>query len=242
MKARKILAMVLTITMMLTLIPVFGLTVSAASIPSDAKTFGGHSYAVYDLTSTWKEAEAYCEGLGGHLATITSREENDYLYNLVVANGYRNAYFGLTDENKEGTWQWVTGEPVTYTNWHSNEPNGYSSENYAMFYWKWEDGTWNDGDFGKETDNGGTVFICEWDSIATSAPAGANLIAVPLKAGSSIQLEPAVKTNVKKTWSSSKPNVAKVTSSGKVTAVSKGDTVITLKYGKIAQAIIVRVK
>ena len=31
-----------------------------------------------------------------------------------------------------------------------------------MFYYKYSDGTWNDGDFGNNTVNSGTVFICEW--------------------------------------------------------------------------------
>ena len=33
----------------------------------------------------------------------------------------------------------------------------------AMFYYKYTDGTWNDGDFGRYTANSGKAFICEWD-------------------------------------------------------------------------------
>lgn len=31
-----------------------------------------------------------------------------------------------------------------------------------MFYFKYQDGTWNDGDFGGQTVNSGRVFVCEW--------------------------------------------------------------------------------
>jgi hypothetical protein len=123
-------------------------------------------YEVFsDVVASWEDAEQYCESLGGHLATISSQEENDYVYQLMRNAGYKNAYLGMTDRDVEGTWVWVNGERGSYTNWHSGEPsNGYSSENYAMFYFKFTEGTWNDGDFGGSTDRGGKAFICEWDT------------------------------------------------------------------------------
>ena len=119
-----------------------------------------------DVT-TWTDAEQYCESLGGHLATITSEEENTLVYQLMIKAGYTSAYFGLSDRETEGTWIWVTGEPASYTNWHPGEPNyENSNEDYAMYYYKFSDGTWNDGDFGGSTVNGGIAFICEWDTDA----------------------------------------------------------------------------
>lgn len=125
-----------------------------------------HYYEVFDNgISSWNAAEAYCESLGGHLATLTSEEENDHVYQLMRNAGYTSAYFGLTDQAAEGTWTWVTGESVAYTNWHSGEPNHENAnEDYGMFYYKYSDGTWNDGDFGGRTVNGGSAFICEWDT------------------------------------------------------------------------------
>ncbi len=132
--------------------------------------YEGHRYEVFDNGLDWDGAKKYCESLGGHLATISSKEENDFIYELMIDSGYTSAYFGLTDEDEEGTWVWVNGEPVEYTNWHSGEPNSENTnEDYAMFYWKYTDGTWNDGDFGGKTNSGGTAFICEWDSIDTGA-------------------------------------------------------------------------
>lgn len=51
-------------------------------IPSDAVKFNGHSYYVYNLSSvtTWEEAKEYCESKGGYLATITSKEEDEFVY------------------------------------------------------------------------------------------------------------------------------------------------------------------
>lgn len=136
------------------------------SVPSDAEAFGGHHYKIFtiDDVTTWEAAKAYCESLDGHLAIITSSEENIFLYQLMVNGGYANAYFGLTDSYDEGNWIWMDGFEPVYLNWHSGEPNSENAnEDYAMFYWKYKDGTWNDGDFGKRTNKGGTTFICEWN-------------------------------------------------------------------------------
>lgn len=134
-------------------------------IPSDAVEFNGHYYKVIQdgATTDWNAALQYCNARNGYLATITSQEENDFLYSYIKQEGYESAYFGLSDAAYEGTWTWANGEAVTYTNWHKNEPNGENSgEDYALFYYKYSDGTWNEGDFGNRTVNSGTAFICEW--------------------------------------------------------------------------------
>lgn len=140
-------------------------------IPSDAVQFNGHYYYLYDFTglapaekNTWENALAYCQGVNGYLATITSPEENEFVYNYMKKRGYESAYFGLTDNGTEGTWTWCNGEALNYTNWASGEPNGGTGENYALFYYKYSDGTWNDGDFvDRATRSGeGPAFICEW--------------------------------------------------------------------------------
>ncbi len=135
-----------------------------ADIPEDAFEFNGHKYKVYkDVCKTWEEAEEYCKNLGGHLAVISSKEENDALYSYITSNGITNAYFGFTDNQSEGNWKWVEGESG-YTNWHTSEPNNESNtEDYAMFYWKYSDGTWNDGNFGKSTVSDDKNFLCEWE-------------------------------------------------------------------------------
>ena len=138
-------------------------------VPDDTSvinSYGIHYYEVFDLhSSSWDEAQNYCSSIGGHLATLTSKEENDHVFQIVSAAGYQSAYFGLSDRDNEGSWTWVTGEPVIYLNWHSGEPNSENSnEDYAMFYYKYPDGTWNDGDFGGRTVSGGTAFVCEWET------------------------------------------------------------------------------
>ena len=141
--------------------------VGDTTTPPDALVYNGHSYYLYSgVASTWEEAKKYCQSLGGHLAVINDSAENTALFNYMKSKGYSSAYFGLSDAITEGNWQWVDGSSVTYTNWASGEPgNGYGTEDYAMFYWKFTNGKWNDGDFDVYTDRGGKAFICEWDTV-----------------------------------------------------------------------------
>lgn len=136
------------------------------SIPDDAFEFDGRYYYLYNGTvSTYEAAEEYCESLGGHLATITSQDENDALYAYIKSKGVDTAYFGLSDAETRGTYKWVTGEEVDYLNWHVNEPNHEGGrELYGEFYWKYQNGQWNDGDFAHGTVSDSRYFICEWES------------------------------------------------------------------------------
>lgn len=131
--------------------------------------YTGHLYEFYTLPEsewesgpiTWQQAERRCEWKGGHLAVIESSTENFLLYSAMKAKGYENAYFGFSDESSEGNWKWVDGTSTAYTNWHSGEPNNQNgNEHYAMFYEKFQDGTWNDAD---GIIDAGCAYICEWD-------------------------------------------------------------------------------
>ena len=142
---------------------------SDAAEETQVEGYTGHVYEFYTLPEsewesgpiTWQQAERRCEWKGGHLAVIESSTENFLLYSAMKAKGYENAYFGFSDESSEGNWKWVDGTSTAYTNWHSGEPNNQDGiEHYAMFYEKFQDGTWNDAD---GIIDAGCAYICEWD-------------------------------------------------------------------------------
>lgn len=142
---------------------------SDAAEETQVEGYTGHLYEFYTLPEsewesgpiTWQQAERRCEWKGGHLAVIESSTENFLLYSAMKAKGYENAYFGFSDESSEGNWKWVDGTSTAYTNWHSGEPNNQDGiEHYAMFYEKFQDGTWNDAD---GIIDAGCAYICEWD-------------------------------------------------------------------------------
>lgn len=155
---------------------------TTTKIPTEAKTYGTNSYYIYPEKLTWSEAKAYCESVGGHLATITSKEEQEFIKKYIVESDYSNSRFwiGATDAEKEGTWKWVTGEVFNYSNWGKGEPDNTSEQDCLAIYnykytanssavidiGQWDD-VWNSEKY---------YFICEWgkDDVAveedTTAP------------------------------------------------------------------------
>lgn len=117
----------------------------------------------------WHEAVVLCELLGGHLATITSAEENQFLEQNFPQD--RVVWLGGTDQQSEGDWRWVTGEPFTFQNWAVNEPSGVrgSPLKLAEHYLDMRRGSkWNDRDAsGRHGLVAFLVPLCEWDAPQT---------------------------------------------------------------------------
>lgn len=142
-------------------------TSAESALPAEAVAFQGHHYLLVRAgVSTWPDAMDYCASFGGYMAHISSAQENVFLFQYISDQGVRSAYFGLSDRQGEGLWKWSDGVRSAYTNWHPGEPNSENPhEDYAMFYWKFGDGSWNDGDFeGSGTVGDTSAFLCEWST------------------------------------------------------------------------------
>lgn len=118
-----------------------------AKAPTDAVEFNGHYYYVYNLdtVTTWEEAKEYCESQGGYLATVTSKEEDEFLYSYITDMGFEYGLFGLSNTDQDDAWTWVTGEPFSYENWASGEPAQQlapGTERYALYDTKSNSGHW----------------------------------------------------------------------------------------------------
>ncbi len=103
----------------------------------------GHAYYVSNSDMDWHSAKALCQEKGGHLVTISNLEENTFVYE----NTQGKIWLGFTDEELEGNWEWITGEPVSFTNWLPGEPNNSNNdENYAHLRHTAPFDKWNDED------------------------------------------------------------------------------------------------
>lgn len=117
------------------------------SVPADAVEFNGHYYRICtEPVDSYEDAMAYCESMGGYLATISSAEENQFLYEYMLTTGVTEyAYLGGSDGGEEGIWIWCTGEPFAYTNWSDGEPNNdLDGEQEMAMHRLLEGGMWND--------------------------------------------------------------------------------------------------
>ena len=95
--------------------------------------YNGHTYIYAKRSSTWYAAKELSERMGGHLVTISSAEENQFVTNL---SGGLFVWIGATDAFHEGEWTWVNGETFSYSNWRGDQPDNYQGndegcENYT---------------------------------------------------------------------------------------------------------------
>jgi hypothetical protein len=68
-------------------------------------------------------AEASCVTWGGHLATISTSQENTDLSNYFISIGSTNLrLMGAYNPSLNGTWRWRSGETWSSTFWCSAEP------------------------------------------------------------------------------------------------------------------------
>lgn len=140
------------------------------------KEFNGHYYKIFDEGMTWQQAKKRCEEIGGHLATITSKEEQAVIQNLLFLHGHKNYYWlgGVRDKKNIDKWTWVTGEEFSYLNWSNRQPDNaqgvqnviilYKSSN--NLYGKWDDlqESGNNGGPYRYYDIENSGFVCEWTS------------------------------------------------------------------------------
>ncbi len=112
----------------------------------------GHWYALTLSNGSWTDAQAQAQAWGGNLATIRTPSENDWLLGFGSGSSPTNKlWMGLWQDTADpsysepsGGWKWIDGDPSTWTNWNSNEPNDQSNtEHFGEFTFQ-TPGKWND--------------------------------------------------------------------------------------------------
>ncbi|SJM92332.1 C-type lectin domain-containing protein [Crenothrix polyspora] len=120
-----------------------------------------HTYQMFDSNNrTWDDAKADCTKRGAHLATITSLQENTWIWGNFGSND-TSRWLGGTNEVQKGIWTWITGEPWAYVNWSSN--NEPSSPNYLVMR-QYGGGTWLSSG-GPDNPSQKAPYICEWEAV-----------------------------------------------------------------------------
>jgi len=126
----------------------------ATSLWSAASGGNGHSYqSVYTPGGVdWSDAEAWAVAHGGHLASIGSANENNFVFNLIKdpkfwRTGPGNQFFlgpwlgGVlrTDSPEKlpspGDWRWVDdNRPFTFTSWVPGQPDSVNINGMAVHF------------------------------------------------------------------------------------------------------------
>ncbi|KAK7169865.1 hypothetical protein R3I94_000184 [Phoxinus phoxinus] len=116
-------------------------TVKAQKCP---RGWTNHNDFCYILSTerkaTWSAAVRACrESFNGNLVSVLSKGDMDWLWDFSERKPF---WIGLNDRESKGRWEWVGGEPVTYTNWRRSPPkNRKKGTRKCVLVWrktKWQ--------------------------------------------------------------------------------------------------------
>lgn len=122
--------------------------------PPEATMYEGHGYMFLQPNLTFHAARKRCEEMGGHLVTIETPGEADFLVKTWGTG--RNFLIGAGDFVEEGNYRWLNGAPF--------DPHDYGTRfrNYGGFQhaiaWQFELQQWSDIAEGYPLE-----YVCEWD-------------------------------------------------------------------------------
>ncbi len=131
--------------------------IAGATVIQSAQ-YNGKTYYLLYRTDTWQQSEDEAVSFGGHLATINSAEENEWILStfrqtvlddIGQADVLPSLWLGFIRDRDTSEWYWSDGEQVTFTNWASSEPNGSLDEITTGMLIRnggpgWEAGRWHD--------------------------------------------------------------------------------------------------
>jgi len=126
----------------------------------------GHWYQVSSSTLDWTAASALATSTGGHLVTFTSEAEWNFVKSSLqadVAQFGREIWAGGFQAPKSCEpgcgWQWITGEPWSFTAWHPSEPSNSNGGESHLEVFSYVEQNWADS-------NSSVVkrYLVEWST------------------------------------------------------------------------------
>ncbi|XP_056132842.1 neurocan core protein [Lampris incognitus] len=105
------------------------------------RKFHGHCYRYFSRRHTWEDAEKDCREHNGHLASIHSLAEQEFISGL----SHDNTWIGLNDRTVEDDFQWTDKMDLQYENWRENQPdNFFAGGEDCVVMIAHENSKWND--------------------------------------------------------------------------------------------------
>jgi len=147
---------------------------ASATIPAEALTFAGHRYLLVPTNDvmTWDEVKAKAEAMGGHLATITTQAEYDWVRDNIYNEKHRSirgpnsarVFMGAIQTAADSEPKWITGEASEFRPWFETKRNqSQKSGNLAV--------VWNVKGLTAYVTQTATVagsFLVEWDTFSSA--------------------------------------------------------------------------
>ncbi|XP_041105570.1 collectin-11 isoform X3 [Polyodon spathula] len=132
------------------------------ALPSPAAVAGVREsdskiYMLVKEEKRYEDAEAYCQGRGGHLSMPKDETANGIVASYISQAGLNRVFIGINDLEKEGHFAYVDRSAMTtFNKWRTGEPNNaYDEEDCAEMV---ASGGWND-----VACHITMYFVCEFD-------------------------------------------------------------------------------
>jgi len=126
-------------------------TTSTTTLPPPPPTFPEPEpvcdvyYEYHPEKMNWMSAKRVCEASQGTLATIPTTEVQSYIRERFGSSSKSKRFWlGANDRNREGSWEWVTGERFGFTNWYRSRPT--YKRDYDCLQYNYGFGMWSDED------------------------------------------------------------------------------------------------
>lgn len=115
--------------------------------PQPWRHYNKHCYIHIRSLLTFQEAESWCNNLpngvgGGHLVSILSKEELDFLRDTFQPVQEVVTWIGLTDLEEENVFVWTDGSHVNYTKFEKSQPDNNKGQEHCIHMKA--NGKWND--------------------------------------------------------------------------------------------------
>ncbi|CAH1266292.1 CD209 [Branchiostoma lanceolatum] len=98
---------------------------TSASCPEEYTKWRGVCYKAFNTRRTFWQSDIACHDDGGTLAMPRDADTNAFLISLYKSvNNHKAFWIGLHDQREEGTFEWVDGTALCYSDsWAQGQPN-----------------------------------------------------------------------------------------------------------------------
>lgn len=99
--------------------------------------FGGSRYQFFAASWRWADAKAKADSLGGHLASISTQVESEWVkrtYGKHLTAPGKGIWLGMYCSLPGSEWRWVNEEVIGFSEWLPGEPNFEKGEEGKLRY------------------------------------------------------------------------------------------------------------